>query len=71
MTKILVRKDDPEQRIELVRWQVTLRGYWGYTQTMITNHRAPCFLPLTAFGGRSVSRIREAQIEQRDTRPRR
>jgi hypothetical protein len=49
MTKILVRKDDPEQRIELVRWQETLRGYWGYTQTMITNHRAPCLFPYSVW----------------------
>ena len=44
MTKILVRKDDPDYRIELVRWQVTLRGFFGYTATMLANRRAPCFI---------------------------
>jgi len=43
--KILVRRDDPEQRIELVRWQHTLRGWFGFTQTMFTNRRAPCLFP--------------------------
>jgi hypothetical protein len=45
MVNILVRKDDPEQRIELVKWQVTLRGFFGYTPTMLTHHRAPCLFP--------------------------
>jgi hypothetical protein len=45
MTKILVRRDDPEQRIELVKWQDVSRGWWGYTQTMITNRRAPALFP--------------------------
>ena len=45
MIKILVRRDDPEQQIELVRWQETLRGWWGMTATMIANHRAPCLFP--------------------------
>jgi hypothetical protein len=45
MPKILVRKDDPEQRIELVRWQHTLRGWFGFTATMLTNRRAPALFP--------------------------
>ena len=45
MTKILVRKDDPEYRIDLVRWQATLRGFWGFTATMLANRRAPCLFP--------------------------
>jgi hypothetical protein len=45
MTKILMRRDDPDQRIELVRWQETLRGFWGFTATMLTNRRTPCFFP--------------------------
>ena len=45
MIKILVRRDDPEQQIELVRWQETLRGWWGMTATMLANHRAPCLFP--------------------------
>ncbi len=45
MTKLLVRKDDPEQRIELVRWQSISRGWWGMTATMITNRRTPCVFP--------------------------
>jgi len=49
MIKILVRRDDPEQRIELVRWQETLRGFWGFTATMLTNHRAPCLFPRTTW----------------------
>jgi hypothetical protein len=55
MIRILVRKDDPEQRIELVRWQVTLRGFWGFTATMIANHRAPCLFPRTAWSEISES----------------
>jgi hypothetical protein len=47
--KILVRLDDPEQRIELVRWQHTLRGWWGFTTTMLANHRAPCLFPRTVW----------------------
>ena len=31
MTKILVRKDDPEYQIELVRYQEISRGWFGYT----------------------------------------
>jgi hypothetical protein len=45
MVKLLIRKDDPEQRIELVRWQVTLRGWFGFTAMMITNRRAPGLFP--------------------------
>ena len=45
MTKILVRKDDPEQRIELVRWHDESRGWFGYTRTMLTNRRTPCLFP--------------------------
>ena len=45
MTKILVRKDDPDYRIELVRRQDVSRGWWGMTATMITNRRAPCVFP--------------------------
>ena len=45
MIKILVRRDDPEQQIELVRWQETVRGWWGMTATMLANHRAPCLFP--------------------------
>ena len=30
--KILARKDNPDQRIELVRWhEGTLRGWFGFT----------------------------------------
>jgi hypothetical protein len=45
MTKILVRKDDPEYRIELVRYQEISRGWFGYTRTMIANRRAPAIFP--------------------------
>ena len=45
MTNILIRKDDPDYRIELVRWQVTLRGFFGYTATMLANRRAPALFP--------------------------
>jgi hypothetical protein len=38
---ILVRREDPEQIVELVRWQTTLRGWFGYTETMLANHRTP------------------------------
>jgi hypothetical protein len=46
---ILVRRDDPEVVIELVKYQVTLRGYWGVTATMIANHRTPCLFPRTTW----------------------
>lgn len=45
MPKSLVRKDDPEYRIELVRWQNISRGWFGYTNTMLLNHRTPCVFP--------------------------
>ena len=45
MTKILVRKDDPEYQIELVRYQEISREWFGLTNTMITNHRAPAIFP--------------------------
>jgi hypothetical protein len=47
MTKILVRRDDPEQRIELVKWQDVLRGWSGYTASMLTNQRTPAIFPRT------------------------
>jgi hypothetical protein len=37
----LARRDAPGMKIELVRWQVTLRGFFGYTQTMLDMHRTP------------------------------
>jgi len=43
--KILVRKDDRTQQIELVRWHDALRGWFGYTATMLANHRAPALFP--------------------------
>lgn len=49
MVKVLVRKDDPERRIELVRWQEVSRGWFGYTQTMIANHRMPAIFPRTTW----------------------
>jgi hypothetical protein len=49
MTKILVRKDDPEQRIELVKWQDVSRGWFGYTASMLTNHRTPAIFPRTTW----------------------
>ena len=55
MTKILVRRDDSEQRIELVRWQDVSRGWFGYTQTMITNHRTPAIFPRTTWTETSES----------------
>lgn len=45
MTKILIRKDDPDYRIELVRYQEVSRGWFGYTNTMLANHRTPCVFP--------------------------
>ena len=39
---ILARKDEPDYQIELVRWQAVPRGWWGYTATMLRNHRTPC-----------------------------
>jgi hypothetical protein len=45
MPKILVRKDDPEQRIELIRGHATLRGWFGYTRTMLANRRATALFP--------------------------
>jgi hypothetical protein len=36
---ILIRRDDPDYKVELVRWQNWLHGYWGYTRQMIRNHR--------------------------------
>jgi hypothetical protein len=49
MIKILVRRDDPGQRIELVQWQDTLGGFWGITATMLANHRTPCLFPRTTW----------------------
>jgi len=45
MPKILTRKDDPEYRIELVRWHDTLRGWFGFTATMLANRRAFALFP--------------------------
>jgi hypothetical protein len=45
MIKILVRRDDPEQRIELVKWQTVSRGWFGLTNTMISNRRTPAIFP--------------------------
>ena len=45
MTKILVRKDDPDYRIELVRWHKTVRGWFGLTNTMISNRCTPLIFP--------------------------
>jgi hypothetical protein len=51
MPLILVRIDDPDYKIELVRWQPWphgrngFSGFWGYTQTMLDNHRAPAMFP--------------------------
>lgn len=42
---VLVRHDDPEVKIELVRWQIALRGFFGYTRTMVLNHRTPVLFP--------------------------
>jgi hypothetical protein len=49
VTKILVRKDDPEYRIELVKWQPISRGWFGLTNTMISNRRAPAIFPRTTW----------------------
>lgn len=42
---ILVRRDDSDYKVELVRWQVWLHGFWGYTRSMLINHRTPCLFP--------------------------
>ena len=44
-----VRLDDPDYKIALVRWQDVSRGWFGYTQTMITNHRTPAVFPKTTW----------------------
>jgi hypothetical protein len=41
----LVRKDEPEYKIELIRWHEHIHGWWGYTQQMVINHRTPCLFP--------------------------
>ena len=51
MRLILIRRDDPEQTVTLVRWQnwphgrSGFSGWWGQTATMITNHRTPYMFP--------------------------
>jgi hypothetical protein len=45
MKLTLVRRDDAQVKIELVRWQITLRGFFGYTKTMILQHRTPTLFP--------------------------
>ena len=62
MTKILVRRDDPEQQIKLVRWQETLRGWWGMTATMIANHRAPCLFPNIVWQEIAVATAEKAHL---------
>jgi hypothetical protein len=47
----LVRIDDPDYKVELVRWQdwpngrSGFAGWWGYTQQMIENRHTPCLFP--------------------------
>ncbi|MGB8801388.1 MAG: hypothetical protein WCC97_11920 [Candidatus Acidiferrales bacterium] len=55
MTKILVRKDDPDYRVELVRWQDVSRGWFGYTASMLLNHRTPAIFPRTTWNEISES----------------
>jgi hypothetical protein len=51
MHLILIRRDDPEQTVTLVRWQNWpqgrggFAGWWGQTATMIAIHRTPCMFP--------------------------
>lgn len=37
---ILIRRDDPDHKVELVQRQNWLHGYWGYTR-QIENRRTP------------------------------
>jgi hypothetical protein len=51
MSLILVRRDDPEQTVTLVKWQdwphgrSGFAGWWGLTETMVKNRRTPCMFP--------------------------
>jgi hypothetical protein len=48
VTMTLVRKDDPEQTVTLIRWQEWphgrngFSGWWGISARMILNHQTPC-----------------------------
>lgn len=64
MHLILIRRDDPEQIVTLVRWQNRpqgrggFAGWWGQTATMIGNHRTPCMFP------ESVWRVQGKAVNQ-------
>lgn len=51
MNLILVRRDDPEQTVTLVKsqdWRHGRSGFcgiWRLTQSMINDHRTPCMFP--------------------------
>jgi hypothetical protein len=38
---VLVRRDDPESKVELLRWQPCQWGWFGYSRQMILNRRRP------------------------------
>ena len=64
MNLILVRRDNSEETVTLVRWQdwpngrSGFSGWWGLTKTMIANHRTPCMFP------ESVWRVQRKAVNQ-------
>jgi hypothetical protein len=60
MVKILARRDDPDYIIALVRWQDVSHGWWGYTATILANHRAPCLFPRSTWQEVGPSDLRAA-----------
>lgn len=41
----LVRIDNPESKITLIRWVEHFHGWWGYSQKIVDNHRTACLFP--------------------------
>lgn len=42
---VLVRIDEPEYKIALVRFHDHFAGWFGYTARMLENRRCPCLFP--------------------------
>jgi hypothetical protein len=42
---VLVRIDDPAQKVDLVRWQNHFGGWWAFSRQIIKNRRTPGLFP--------------------------